>query len=650
LTQLKVSNLTKYYGADLIFQDVTFQASRGEKIALVGVNGAGKSTLLRVLAGLEDADQGEVNMVGGARVAYLAQEARFGSDRTLWQEMEASLSHLNDLQAEISALEHTLDGAAGPDWEARMERYGELRARFEHAGGYLSEHNMERTLHALGFNESQYQQRLSEFSGGQKTRAALAATLLSDPDVLLLDEPTNHLDLEAMEWLDGFLKTWPGTLIVVSHDRHLLDRVTHRTLELVFSRLEDYPAGYTRYLKLKAERMERRMKEFVAQQELIARTEEYIRRYGAGQRAREARGRETRLNRLKETSLIDRPRDTSKVKLFLDTQLRSGDLALVIDKLQVGYKSPGNNGDGEPPVLLVNAEGLELRRGERVALIGPNGSGKTTLLRTIVNEISPVRGRARLGHNVAVGYYAQGHESLDPEATVLQEIMRTEHPLLEERARTLLGRFLFSGDDVFKRVRDLSGGERSRVALARLTLLSANLLVLDEPTNHLDINAREALEAVLRDYSGSILFVSHDRYFIDALADKLWVIQDGILVEHVGSYSDYAARVEKERQATRRIERQEQSARRTDKKRAASSSSNGRPSLAEKQNRKRLAELEAEVERLEQEIARVGADLEAATLEQDVAKITDLGQQYVELEARYNSRYQDWAEMVSATG
>lgn len=638
MTLLRVSNLTKYYGAELILSGLSFQASRGEKIALVGVNGAGKSTLLKVLAGLESADRGEVQMMPGVRVAYLAQEVRFDSDRTLWQEMHASLAHLNGLQAEISALEHTLDDTAAPDWSERMGRYGELRARFEHAGGYQSENNVERTLHRLGFVEAQYHQSLSQFSGGQKTRAALAATLLSDPDLLLLDEPTNHLDLEALEWLDDFLKSWPGTLIVVSHDRHLLDRVTRRTFELAFGQLEDYPAGYNRYLALKAERLERRMKEYVAQQEFIARTEEFIRRYHAGQRGKEARGRQTRLDRLRKDSPVARPKETGKIKLSLDTQLRSGELALVLDKLEAGYGSgDGSEGNG-PSGVLVRVDKLELARGERVAVVGPNGSGKTTLLRTIVGEMAPLRGRARLGYNVAVGYYAQGHDSLEWNATVLDELVRAGHGIEPERARTLLGRFLFRGDDVFKQISDLSGGERSRVALARLTLLSSNLLVLDEPTNHLDIDAREALEQVLREYQGSIVFVSHDRYFIDALAGKLWIVSGGNLIEFPGNYSEYMAKLGRERLAAKR-EPPKPKARRSAPDAQASE---------EKRLRKRLAELEAEVERLEQEILGLKAELEAATMAQDVARITVLGRQYVELEELYQGRYDDWAALVSA--
>lgn len=647
MTLLTVSGLTKYYGADLIFSDLTFQVPRGDKVALVGVNGAGKSTLLKIIAGMEPADEGNVHTVRGTRLAYLAQEVRFSGDRTLWQEMEAAFAHLQQLQAEIRTLEQRIADTDAPDWEKWMERYGEITARFEHAGGYEMEQRIKRTLQGLGFVEAQHHQRLAQFSGGQKTRAALAATLLSDPDLLLLDEPTNHLDLEALEWLEGFLNSWDGTLIVISHDRYFLDNVTRRTLEMAFGTVEDYPGGYNRYLELKADRLERRMKEYEAQQEFIARTEEFIRRYKAGQRSREAKGREKRLNRLKEQQLIARPQEAAKLKLFLDSQLRSGDLVLALDGLVVGYPgTAGTDGVSGSPRVLLRADERELHRGERVALMGPNGSGKTTLLRTLLGELKPLRGQPQLGHKVAIGYYAQGHDALNMDATVLEEIRRVAPQIEEMRARTLLGRFLFSGDDVFKRVGDLSGGERSRVALAQLTLLPGNLLILDEPTNHLDIGAREALEGVLKEYPGSILFVSHDRYFIDALADKLWFVQDGRLVEYLGNYSDYAAMLaQQEQRATNQATTTREAKRGTQDERPPNQAA--RPGVEERQRKKRLAALEAEVARLEQELARLKVALEAASAAQDVAKITRLGAQYAELEATLNRCYDDWEQLAA---
>jgi len=651
MTLLSVGGLTKYYGAELIFEDLNFQVARGDKIALVGVNGAGKSTLLKIIAGLESPDGGQVAIARGARIAYLAQEVRFNSDRTLWQEMEHALAALRELEAEIQALEPLIADTSAPDWEAAMERYGELTARFEHMGGYEVEPRIKRTLQGLGFHESHYHQRLANFSGGQKTRAALAATLLSDPDLLLLDEPTNHLDMQALEWLEHFLRTWDGTLIVTSHDRYFLDRVTRRTLEVAFGKLEDYPAPYNRYLELKAERMERRLKEFRAQQEFIARTEEFIRRYKAGQRAREARGREKRLERLKREQAIERPREPARLRLFLDTRLRSGALALALDGLVVGF--PGNRQDADPRVLL-RADGLELHRGERVALLGPNGSGKTSLLRTILGELRPLRGQARLGHQVQIGYYAQGHDKLNWNATVLEELTRASPNLGEAAARNLLGRFLFSGDDVFKRIGDLSGGERSRVALAQLTLLPGNLLILDEPTNHLDIGAREALEAVLKEYPGSILFVSHDRYFIDALADKVWHVEQGRIREYLGGYSDFVAAREAAAAtaATNAAAAPPQAQAAPTSPASPAAAQPGAPAPAaagpqERQRKKRLAALEAEVALLEQELGRLKADLERASAARDVQQITALGVQYAELETLLATKYDQWAELAA---
>jgi ATP-binding cassette, subfamily F, member 3 len=659
MTLLNVHNLTRYYGAACIFQQVSFQVHPGENVSLVGVNGAGKSTLLKIIAGLDLPDEGQAQVLRGRRVAYLSQEPRFVGERTLWQEMEAALASLLRLQEELRTLEQRIADTNAPDWEATMERYGELSARFEHAGGYQMQQRIEYTLQNLGFAPAQYDQPLAHLSGGQKTRASLASTLLSDPDVLLLDEPTNHLDLGALEWLDTFLKSWPGTLIVISHDRYFLDRVTSRTLEIDGGRLYDYPAGYSGYLALKAERLEREMKEYTAQQEFIARTEEFIRRYKAGQRSKEAKGREKRLNRLKDQHALERPREQKNLHLTLESGQRSGDRVLALRDLVTGYPSPpvppappaengsgqqdgDRNEDGGSHVLLSTGR-LEIQRGERVALLGPNGSGKTTLLRTLVGEIKPLRGSFHLGAGVSVGYFAQSHEGLKMDATVLEEVLRINPELGETRARTLLGSFLFSGDDVFKQVQALSGGERNRVALAQLTLRPGNLLILDEPTNHLDISARDALEVVLSQYRGSILFVSHDRFFIDRLADTLWLIQDGRLVRFEGSYSDY------QEQQTRLREREkarQQASSRDPGRSTPSSAGRGQAAAEEKQRKKRIAALESEVEQLEHELTHVSSALEAASAAQDVAQVADLGTQYADLEQRLNRCYEDWAALV----
>jgi ATP-binding cassette subfamily F protein 3 len=656
---LSIGGLTKYYGAEFIFGNVSFQIARGDKVALVGVNGAGKSTLLKIIAGIESASGGGVYMARGTRLAYLAQEARFSGDKTLWEEMLASLGYLTELRDQLSALEHELADTSAPDWEARMERYGELSHRFEHAGGYEIEHRIERTLHGLGFSEAQFQQRVAQFSGGQKTRAALAATLLSDPDVLLLDEPTNHLDLAALEWLERFLNTWDGTLIVISHDRYFLDKVTTRTLDMAFGRVEDYPGGYNKYLQLKAERLELQLKQFQAQQDYIAKTEEFIRRFKAGQRSKEARGREKILNRLKNgyqgaggvwvNERIDSPQHQKKLALSMATEVRSGELVLSLERLTVGYTQTQEDG-GQAHVLLQPPE-LEIHRGQRVALMGPNGSGKSTLLRTIVGELEPLRGRARLGHKVLINYYAQAHEGLRLQATVLDELWRIRPQMKEGELRTLLGRFLFSGDDVFKRVGDLSGGERSRVALAQLMLMGGNLLVLDEPTNHLDIDAREALETVLNEYNGTILFVSHDRYFIDAVADVIWMVRDGSIAAFDGTYSEFAAAQERAAAAAAPAP-----ARPATKAPAAAQSPAGgtapdtggpagsrQNDKEERKRQRRLAALEKEIAELERDLKRIESEIGSASTGGQVARVTDLSRQYAQVQETLQTRYDEWA-------
>ncbi|HMP40327.1 MAG TPA: ABC-F family ATP-binding cassette domain-containing protein, partial [Roseiflexaceae bacterium] len=430
MSLLSVGGLTKYYGAEHIFSDISFQIARGDKVAIVGVNGAGKSTLLKIIAGSETATRGGVHMARGTRVAVLAQEAVFNTNRTLREEMEISLTHLNQLRDEIARLEHALADTNASDWEARMERYGNLTHQFEHAGGYDIERRMEMILHGLGFTDEQLDQPVAQFSGGQKTRTAMAAALLSDPDLLLLDEPTNHLDLAALEWLERFLRDWDGTLIVISHDRYFLDKVTNRTLEVAFGRLDgDYPAGYNKYLELKAARLELLMKQYQSQQEYIAKTEEFIRRFKNSQLSKQARGRERRLERMREgweggsgrvEQLIDRPEQQKKLAIRMNTDLRGGDMVLKLEKLAIGYATPA----GEK--VLITIADREIFRGRRVALMGPNGSGKTTLLRTMVGELAPLRGHARLGHRVKITYYAQAHEGLNLGATVIEEIRRIQ--------------------------------------------------------------------------------------------------------------------------------------------------------------------------------------------------------------------------------
>ena len=653
---LSVNGLTKYYGADFIFGNLAFQVAQNDKVALVGVNGTGKSTLLKIIVGSEMVDEGQVHVARGTRMAYLAQEARFETNRTLWEEMEAAMSHLRELQQQITDLEAIIADTNAPNWDEHMERYGELQHRFEHGGGYEIEQRIKRVLDGLGFREAQYHQPLEQFSGGQKTRAALATTLLSDPDLLLLDEPTNHLDLATLDWLERFLLMWNNALIVISHDRYFLNRVTNRTLDLAFGRIEDYPAAYNKYLALKAERLELQLKQYQAQQAYIAKTEEFIRRFKAGQRSKEARGRERRLERLKEgwqggsgqnQLLIERPDDQKQIAFKLQTQIRSGEKVLSFDQVGIGYPQSPNGVD--TPTHLFECAKLTIQSGQRIALIGPNGSGKTTLLRTIVGEQTPLYGQVRHGYNVVINYYAQAHEGLQHDATILDEVRRTSPSIEETRARTLLGRFLFTGDDVFKRVGDLSGGERSRVALAQLMLMQGNLLILDEPTNHLDIDSREALETVLNEYNGTILFVSHDRYFIDAVADTIWAVRDERVVTFDGTFTDYMRSLEQTASSVSASRQQQGSQRDVEIPQTTQKTQHQervQQSREERKKQRRLSALEEEIATLEADLQQIEEQMEAASLAGDIERVTKLGIRHTERQETLNTRYDEWAAIA----
>ncbi|HEX2326195.1 MAG TPA: ABC-F family ATP-binding cassette domain-containing protein, partial [Chloroflexota bacterium] len=492
--------LAKGFGAEQIFAAVSFEVQSRDRIALVGANGSGKTTLLRIVAGLDRPDRGALTLAGGARVGYLPQEVSFPAGQTLNEYMLGAYQRLLSAEAELREVEAAL-GAGGP--EALLERHARLLEEVEFLGGYSYHSRMREVLAGLGIGEERLEQDLETFSGGQRTRVALARLLLSERELLLLDEPTNHLDLEATEWLEEYLAQASPAVIVVSHDRYFLDRVAARTWELEDGRLEAYTGNYTRFAEQKVERLARQQKEYEAQQEHIERTEAFVRRYKAGQRSRQARGRQKHLDRLER---ISRPREQASVRLQIQSTLRSGDTVLATEGLAVaaGLPAPPQQRvtPGQPVVwaaprgrvvppeaILFRAPDVEVQRGERIAIVGPNGSGKTTFLRVITGETEPAAGRLYVGYGVQLAYYAQAHEQLTPGRTVLQEIQATQ-PLGDEAARIYLGRFLFSNDDAFKTVRSLSGGERSRLALAKMALGNANLLVLDEPTNHLDIYSR----------------------------------------------------------------------------------------------------------------------------------------------------------------
>jgi ATP-binding cassette subfamily F protein 3 len=637
MSLLTIDNLGKSYGGELIFSGVSFRVDANDRIGLVGPNGAGKSTLLDILAGRQEADIGTVSSARRVQIGYLTQTAGFVPTRTLREELMRVFAQVQAWEEELHALAARM---ASPDsfenaeeYERLLNRYAELQERFEHAGGYTRETRVQQVLDGLGFTREQQDLPATSLSGGQQTRAALGKLLLQEPDLLLLDEPTNHLDLSSLEWLEEYLSTWRGAIITVAHDRYFLDKTVTRILELTFGKIEEYPGNYTRSVQLRAERMERRRKEYEAQQEYIARTEEFIRRYKAGQRSKEARGRQTILNRLER---VERPREQGEIHFRLDKQIESGQVVLATQKLAVGYSAKSS---GVPPTRLLAVPELKIERGEHIGILGENGSGKTTLVRTLIGQLAPLEGKVTLGHNVIVGYYAQTHDDLNPNNLVLEEIRQTAR-FNEESARTFLGRFLFSGDDVFKPISSLSGGERSRLALAKLTLLGANFLVLDEPTNHLDLPSRQVLEAMLDEYDGTLLFVSHDRYFVDALATRIWLVQDGGLIDHPGNYTDYRTR---KAQAAARAAAQAQRAEQREK--AARKPSARATPQTQGQAARTASKVEAEITQVEQQLAALEAELATASLEADVERLTTLGSDYEREKARLDALYEEWAAL-----
>jgi ATP-binding cassette subfamily F protein 3 len=642
---ISTHDLGKSYGPTDIFGGVTVAVPRDGRIALVGPNGAGKTTFLRILVGLEEASRGEVARAKGLRLGYLPQESDWSGEGTLWDEMLTAFAALREQEAELARLESQISNLA--DAKALLDKYGRLQEQFELAGGYEYENRIQNVLSGLGFDRDDYQRPLAQLSGGQKTRAHLGRLLLESPDLLILDEPTNHLDFTAVEWLETWLADWDGAAVVVSHDRYFMDRVAETIWEMQFRRVDEYSGNYSAYLLQRSERQARQELEYEAQQASIAKTEDYIRRNMAGQNTAQAKGRLRRLERLKRSGLVERPRAARNLHLNLRSGARSGDRVLETHNLVVGYH------DDKAP--LFQAPDLLLWRGECAALIGPNGAGKTTFLRTLLGELRPLSGRTKLGASLHVGYFAQAHESLQPERSVIEEIWSVQE-MLTGQARDYLARFLFTGDDVFKKVQVLSGGERGRLALAKLALQGANFLLLDEPTNHLDIPSQEVLEAVLADFAGTILLVSHDRYLIDALATQIWSLEEGRLTAFKGNYGDWIQAKElgeikeigKPETAPKAGRQTATASRQTSRGKAKSSLATrhdlpyGKSPLA---TRRRVTELEAVIASLEKRLNEIGAELEAAGAAVDSVRM--LGAEYAQVEADLNARLAEWERLAA---
>lgn len=528
--QLVVDKIAKSFGVHDIFKDVSFMVEKGEHIGLVGVNGSGKTTLLHCLLEPSYIDSGSIRFEPGISVGYV-QQGFTDIKGTIWEFMLQSCPEILRLREELQRLESEVSTAADDVLETIMEEYTRVTKRYEYLDGYHYENRIKRVLIGLGYTEEWWEQDAATLSGGQKTRLMLAAALVRNPDFLILDEPTNHLDIVMTQWLEAYLREFKGGLLVVSHDRAFLDNVAVRILEMEAGKLQSFKGNYSRYLEQKAIQTATLEAAYAAQQDYIARTEAYIRRFKAGIKSKMARGRQSQLNRLER---MDAPVKNEEFELRLPQATECADRVLIMEDLSIGY--------GEK--VLAQGINITLRRGEKAALLGANGTGKTTLLKTILGEIQPLKGKAKIGNRVQIGYFSQSYERLDPKQTLLENFVM-EYGFTEERTRSMLGGMLFHGDDVFKEIGTLSGGQKARLVLLKLVLDGANCLVLDEPTNHLDIMAREAVEAALTAFDGTVLVVSHDRYFINEVADRIWEIEDGQLKDYKGNYDFYLAEKQK---------------------------------------------------------------------------------------------------------
>lgn len=562
---LQAQDVGHAFGANDLFEGLRVTLSNKERVGLVGPNGSGKTTLLLILAGLLEPTMGTVSRQDGLTMGYLHQEAVLtfaGQENTVFEEMLTVFADLQELETDMRELEQKMASGDAKPWV--FDEYGRIQDLYQHGGGYEYQHEIKRVLTGLGFDEEQWQFPLTKLSGGQKTRILLGRLLLEKPDLLILDEPTNHLDTTAVEWLEKTLRQWPGALLIVSHDRYFLDRVINQVWQLTPDSIKTYSGNYSSYVQQRDAAWDRELELFTAEKERLEKELGFIQKHIAGGKSDIAKGKLRRLARdivlLEQVSLLERqgkswleiggrvrtfsPNEAArrlkgvdapagrppKINIKLKPSQKSSDLVMRTKKLQIGY----------PDTPLFTTDDLELVRGDVAALIGPNGSGKSTMLRTILGEIDQLRGKLRLGDGLKIGYFAQGHEQLEMENTVLAELLR-HMPMSETDGRTFLGQYLFRGNDVFKLVSDLSGGERGRLAIAILALQGANFLLLDEPTNHLDIPSQEVLQSVLEAFQGTIVLVSHDRYLVDKLATQIWELRDGHLHRFDGEYQQFLA-------------------------------------------------------------------------------------------------------------
>ena len=619
---VSTSDLAVHYGADIIFSGVDLDINERARIGIVGPNGGGKTSLLRVLVGQQDASEGRVARNRGIQIGYVPQRPQMEIAGTLREEVLRAFGGVMAVERELEAASRQSNG----DSEEAGRRYAALLDRYEALGGYTYQRDVERMVDGLGLMAETLDSPAASASGGERTRAALAKALLGHPDLLVLDEPTNYLDLQGVTWLERYLTHFAPAVVVVSHDRYFLDEMATQIWEIDHGRMNVFPGNFSKYRVIKGERDLRQAKEYEAQQEFIAKEQAFIDRYRAGQRSREAKGRETRLGRLER---IDRPDVDRSISMSSAVASRTGQLALSTHDLKVGYI------EGDETTQLLTVPDLKLSRGSRTAVIGDNGTGKTTFIKTVLGDVPALDGSVVLGQSVKVGYYSQGLDALVEEQTVLESFLEIKNMPFEQ-ARFYLARFLFQGDDVFREVGDCSGGEKSRLALARLLITEPNLLVLDEPTTHFDIPSREALEQVLLSYPGTILLVSHDRHLVSLLAESLLVMADGKVTVFAGTFEEWsdAQREAEAVAASARLEEREKPARRPQA--AKSTGPKHRNPAAP------VIDMEQVIVDLEDRLKNIETQLQEATVGQDFKEMTRLGEEHTQTQSDLEQRLEEW--------
>lgn len=630
---LQTNNVERRFGSDVLFHNMNMQIQEHGRTALVGRNGAGKTTFLKIIAGLTEPDEGTVTHARDLTIGYLAQNQGLDSQNSIWAELDSVFAPLHELEKQLHELENQL-GTLTPkaaDYQDVLASYDRLSEQFKKQGGYEYASRMRGVLHGFGFDEGMYDTSVNALSGGQKTKLALAKILLQSPNLLILDEPTNHLDMGVLSWLEDYLKSYQGALLIVSHDRYFLDRVVTDVYDLDNKTLIHYTGNYTQFVAHKRERLQAEWKHYEQQQKEIAKLEDFVNRNIV--RASTTKRAQARRKQLEKMDRLERPTtDDSSIHFQFHSDHASGNEVLDVDELNIGYQDQ----------KLAGPLSFKVRKGQRVGIIGPNGIGKSTLLKTLLKKIPKLSGTIKFGANLEIGYYDQEQQQLHPEKTVLEEVW-DDHPEVSEKGiRSLLGSFLFVGDDVYKPVSALSGGEKARLELTKLSFMPINFLILDEPTNHLDIDSREVLETAINEFDGTVLFISHDRYFLNQVATDILYMTTHGMTHYEGNYDDYLAQQAKLEHQTQPEAKAKQSTGQLSYQQSKETQ------RARRKLQRQVDQLENQMGELETKQAAIEAEMAKPEIAVDIAQLTDLQKKLDALKAQSEDVELQWTEAAEA--